>query len=690
MSARSTPWKLLSLVVLAACSGGGGGGGVDATAVDAEPDAPVDAAVDAPVDAPPPPTPVPFDPELGHQTVITGLQRTATRALSVDSSGHWALWNLGTRALVAKGDRACPVGQACREPAALLAGDTVLVRGMPNLEVRSATTGALLASIPSQVGLDTPGSGLALDGSYVWATTTAAVRAWSPAGLPRVEVTGNYLGSSVFAAASELRITRGPAGAALVERIALATGARTTLAPDGVFAFWFPDGARFVTTSSNLVRVYDAAGVPLSAAVLPTVSGLDGQGDRLWYRTRDNFNEVLHVHQASNLAAAPTPIAIPLDAIVVNAPGALGVLDSFYGRFDTVALDTLATTRVEGLPCGLVAFGAGGGAWMVGTLRGAVLTGLGATVERPLARGELTALSGTVGGLAAVATAAGQVELVEVDDTPMAVRTLPYQTSHVELSTDGSTLVVTEDLTSLSCRPSLPVRVVATASAAVLHQWPYPAYDTSGFTDVSVARTALTVAHLLFEGGGYTRTLTTSTGTVLPAYGPPLAFGSSGMSGLLLFSPGGQRAASVGSYVSIDQAFTQLFDAGAQRAIVDGFPLGWLDDDRLLLVRYVRNGNQYVPTTTVRQVDGTVLATPAVPELNPYLGDSLARVRGHITPVGQGQFYARRKNAVYDLATAAQVWSGPSATSSRQLSEPAGDHVLYVAGTAVQVVRFRP
>lgn len=687
---------LLVMLLATACSGDGAGAVVDAADPDAAtddagPDAALDAAVDAAPDAAAPPVPVPLFLELGHQTGLTSLQRTATRALSVDAGGHWALWDLGARALIAKGDRACPVSQACQQPAALLADDTVLVRGMPDLEVRSAATGAVLATITTTAALDTPGSGVADDGSYVWAATTTSLRAWTPAGFPKVNVAGNYLVSQVHAAPTELRIGAGPAGVDRIERVAVANGARTTSLHDGTFARWFHDGARFLTTSGNLVRVYAATGAAVSATVLPAVTDLDAEADRVWIRTRDNFNDVLNVYRASDLTAAPTLIPIPLSAEIIAAPGAVGVLHPTYGSFDAVALVTLAVTHVDGLPCGLGAFGAGAaGGWMVGTGAGAVLTGSGAALDPPLARGKLTSVSGTVGGLAAVASAAGIIELVEVDDTPMVVRTLPYLASHVELSTDGATLVATEDLPNGSCRPALPLRVIATATGAVLHQWPYPGLGDAGLLEVSVARTALTLAHYQFVGGALTKILTTATGVVLPSYGPPLTSDLQGIGGLLLFAPGGQRAASLASYATIDQAFTYLYDAGVQRAIIDGVPLGWLDDDRLLVARYARAGNQYVlMSTTVRAPDGAVVATLPLPDLA-ITGSLSARVRGQVTPVGQGQLYARRKNAVYDPATGAQVWAGPFNAQGDAATDAAGDHVLYVSGTAIQVARFRP
>lgn len=692
MTSLSLPPRwLAAIIAVAACSGPGPGASPDAAGPDAagpdaaDPDAAMDAALDAAVDAAPDapdPVPMPLDLELGHQAGVTSIQRTATRVLTVDPGHHWALWDPTTRALIAKGDRACPVSQGCQEPAALLAGDTVLIRGVPTLEVRSATTGQVLAAIPSQVGLDTPGSGIASDGSYVWANTTAWVRAWSPTGVNRVDVAGNYLASKPAGAPGELRIGAGPAGVGRLERIDVATGARTTALHDGTFLAWSSDGARFVTTTGNLVRVYDGTGALVSSGVLPTLTELGTRGDRLWVRSHPGPDDALDVYPASNLAATPTRITITNGATVVDTPEALGVLFPTGGSLDAISLATLAVTHVGGLPCGLTTFAGGASGWLVGTAGGAVLTGAGSSLGPPLARGKLTSISGTVGGLAAIASAAGIVELVAVSDTPMVVRTLPYRSSRVELSTDGATLVVADDLASGGCQPALPLRVIATASGAVLHQWPYPTTATSQLVDIGVARSALVIAHYLYDATArtYTRLLTTAAGATLPSYGPPITVDVfTGMGGLLAFAPAGQRAASHPAYASLDQAFTYLYDGGVQRAIVDGVERGWLDDDRVLIARYVRAGSQTVlSSTTVRSVDGTVVATPPLPEL-----------AGAITPVGLGQLYAPGRNVVYDATTGAAVWTGPPAWSA-SARQAAGDHVLYVSGTALVVERFRP
>ena len=407
MTSLSLPPRwLAAIIAVAACSGPGPGASPDAAGPDAagpdaaDPDAAMDAALDAAVDAAPDapdPVPMPLDLELGHQAGVTSIQRTATRVLTVDPGHHWALWDPTTRALIAKGDRACPVSQGCQEPAALLAGDTVLIRGVPTLEVRSATTGQVLAAIPSQVGLDTPGSGIASDGSYVWANTTAWVRAWSPTGVNRVDVAGNYLASKPAGAPGELRIGAGPAGVGRLERIDVATGARTTALHDGTFLAWSSDGARFVTTTGNLVRVYDGTGALVSSGVLPTLTELGTRGDRLWVRSHPGPDDALDVYPASNLAATPTRITITNGATVVDTPEALGVLFPTGGSLDAISLATLAVTHVGGLPCGLTTFAGGASGWLVGTAGGAVLTGAGSSLGPPLARGKLTSISGTVG-----------------------------------------------------------------------------------------------------------------------------------------------------------------------------------------------------------------------------------------------------------------------------------------------------
>ena len=98
---------------------------------------------------------------------------------------------------------------------------------------------------------------LAADGSYVVTATDRQLTAWSTSGAVLFTRKANYLDSSVFAAAGELRIGAGPAGDHVIETIAVPTGlARLSLPIPGMFLAWNEDGEGFAAGSGDEVMLY--------------------------------------------------------------------------------------------------------------------------------------------------------------------------------------------------------------------------------------------------------------------------------------------------------------------------------------------------------------------------------------------------------------------------------------------------
>jgi hypothetical protein len=282
------------------------------------------------------------------------------------------------------------------------------------------------------------------------------------------------------------------------------------------------------------------------------------------------------------------------------------------------------------------------------------------------------------------------VYLLQVDDTPTVIRELPYRSSHVELSNDAATLVVAGYLDSAQFRNDRSVRAIDTATGAVTRTWPYVWSDDAPlFFELSLARDGLTICHVVMQWNGMQwmsmRTLTTIDGTVLPDYGPPLTFDLNGTQGPHLFSPSGARAAITSAYADIGNAVTMLYQGGVLVNAVDGAALGWLADDRVLVGRYAPTTGQFLGNT-IYSPNGTVIATPPLPDLRPREIIS-ARVRGNVSPAGGNDIYARSQNAVYDVTTGALVWQGPLGSVG---GAAAGDHVVYSLGTRVVIERFRP
>ena len=116
---------------------------------------------------------------------------------------------------LAEGESPCINNCIDRALAVDLAGNTVVTEVDTGLEIRDAADGHLIAFVAG----DFAWWQLARDGSHVAAGTSNELRVWSRAGTAIVNRGGPYHQARAFAAAGELRIVRGPAGANVVETV---------------------------------------------------------------------------------------------------------------------------------------------------------------------------------------------------------------------------------------------------------------------------------------------------------------------------------------------------------------------------------------------------------------------------------------------------------------------------------------
>jgi len=269
-------------------------------------------------------------------------------------------------------DICSPIGLCTVEGA--LAGPTLVIRQRTWWNTYSSVDGALIAHLDIAPGFATAWT-LAIDGSYLLFTGTEGVQAITPQGMTLFTRAGDYLtaaqGSSYFAGPNEVRVANGPAGAQVIENIAVPSGAATTSpAYAGNFAGWFLDGEKFLSTAGNTVRVYSSGAVQLDRASLPSIDGLAGSGE--WYWTSKNTTQVYRVGSAGVAAATyanahafsiidlsdPTGLIVaspalnglsevqPLDGNQVYAPIENTIFDMSTG--DAVSI-SLAPTQFSGL-----------------------------------------------------------------------------------------------------------------------------------------------------------------------------------------------------------------------------------------------------------------------------------------------------------------------------------------------------
>ncbi len=602
--------------------------------------------------------------ELGHADSLNLLRLTDQRALSLDASAHWVLWDFASGDQLASGDNPC-VPAPCAQPMdrADLAMQTVVIRTASGLEIRDALDGAIKATISTTANW----WALAKDGGYVAAGTAQGLTLWSPTGQELATRPGDYSVAVVFAAPAELRVARGAAGANVIEYVVPATGVSTTsLAFQGNFHSWFRDGERFLSNLSTAVRAYSRTGTQQDIAVLPSINDLGGTGDHFWVRQ-----------------------AGALDVYTVGSSGSPSASYSLgsLGQFE-VSGTTLATWRygepevtivdlAAGLSPGvdvdlpiayLKAFAATApDRWIIGNRSGVLADGSNPTL-RYLALGAARSIAGSAARFA-VATSSGVIKYF--DSTTLEEQgTISFSSSDLELSGDGSVLAALANTSDAQYSADRSVKVFSLPSGTTVRSIDYtysPGSQYSEQISLSASGVALGLAVASNDSTMFWVTGTDGAPAMLPQTLPR----SSLYSPELFISPNAMIAA-ISTGIQDDDTVTHLMVGQGFRSVVPGVVRGWIDDTRFLTSIYQNERSPGISSflhSAVFDTDGNRLSTTSLPDV------------GSILPVTSDLIYSPRTNTIYSLSTGAPVWT--SAAASRQTGAVAGTSVVFASGTKV-------
>jgi hypothetical protein len=544
-------------------------------------------------------------------------------------------------------------------------------------------------------GIPGVSTGVASDGSYVWAKTNTALNIWRPDGTILVGIAGSYGLADIFAAPGELRIARGPAEG-MIETIRVPSGARTLVPYDGVFHSWFLDGARFLAFADGTYRAVNLDG---TLAGRGSIGGhrIVGQGDHVWVYSEPGANR-LDIYNVATFERAQT-YTFGASTQLYASGRTIAVADTNTSTMSVIHLEpvinvsppiTLPVTSIRSYATD----DDDDDRWLIGNAAGVVLPGAGTTPAAPLSKGIALSASGTVGGTAAIATGVGSIYLLAVGEPTTVIRTLPQSSDHVELTTDGMQLLAGPNFEfDAFFTHDFALRLYDVATGSLIRSWPYQQADVPAFRGYSLARTGLVMAHYFAIWPGYVRRLLRTDGTALPDYGEPFSMDPIYFYGVHRFSPDGRRAALCAAS-ELPVATTTIYRDAAATRMVDGVVLGWLSDDRVLVARYAPSVTTPPPLvgTTIYDDEGEAVAIPPLPDLFPHSRPERG-LPPAIYPAGGGLIYSPVRNAVYDPVTAALLWQGPvddplSPVRTRGLTT-AGDFVLYVRGATIFVERFR-
>ncbi len=594
--------------------------------------------------------------DLGHTTELDSLARSGDRVLSHEGIGErWILWDTTTRTGVASG-MSHPFGYVG------IKKNLVVIQAPTGLELRDAATGQLQASIAG-APISFAQIGIADDGSYAWAAMVGGgLAAWSAQGTQLVNVTGDYSNASIFAAPTELRVAKGPAGVNRIESIALGGGA-ATLSPvfSQGFHSWMLDGERFFAVVGNAVFIFSKNATLVASAVLPTTEQLGGTGDYFWTFPSFVLGYPLRIYK---VGSGDTPIAThacTASTRLFPSKQGIGLSDYGPGQFDIVHFDPQATKETVTVPypyLSAIALDDVTG-WTVSNRNGVILqhgSSQNPQDEGTLGCGRVFDMAGTQTGRAAVTIASNRVLILDMNAGGVIENVLPLWAEKVGISDDGSVLATWEGGERAQYFPWFHVTTYALPAGTEQHVFPESWWFSLsrdgtriGFTErVPVTR------HVMDING--TTTFFDDISGVMPSPQP---------------SPNGANIAVPAGPVST-LAATYLYQAnplGGAPMLVNSVPgnlVGWINDDRLLVYTMKSNDKIGLPDvydkSIVYDALGNAVATPAIP----------VRIF-QLEVASVSAIYSPDKGAVYDWTTGATLWTNPLTST---MSAAAGSQVV--------------
>lgn len=541
--------------------------------------------------------------DLGHDAAIATIRTNGTSFLSVDSTGHWNLWDYATGDRIASGDLYCiPTCGSGGIPTHLadMAGNTVVLATANGLETLSATSGQVLGTITTTPSWWT----LSSDGNYLAAGSSAGLSLWSSSGTPITSFSGDYSSANAFATPSQLQVADGPAGQNIIQTIAVPGGGSTNgPAFNGTFSSWFLDGSRFITTAGTTALVYSAASAQQAAITIPSsTSRIVGQGNWVWTvspGTLDVFpiatgsTPTTSYSVSNNTAEIPSALTIALN----DGTGTLSVVDlsgASPAKADyTLPMPTRTTSAYAATSASQWIFGNFWGVLLDGArLRGTPRYFDLGTAWSIAASWSYTANKGSI----AVATASGQIVYFDASGLSQEGE-IAYRASNVLLSSDGTALVAAGDQKDAQYNDDASVNVYSLPGGSQVYSWPY-SFSSGGNLplEISLSASGAVLGQLLLNQTSsplaFTQQANPTTGgtaifsTAFTTYPfPP-------QTPTVLVSPNGTLiATSTGIPTSGVNPGANILQNGTVETAVTGLPIGWIDDGDLLVNIYKQTGS---------------------------------------------------------------------------------------------------
>lgn len=630
--------------------------------------------------------------DLGHANQIEAIRMIPNRVLSVDTLGHWVLWDYSSSKMLAAGDGS--PAQISQRTVVLnlqqidMAGSVFAVEVPNGLQIFSTSDGHPSATLPypglgvlpSDGGTE-PWWQLALDGSYLTIGSSSGLSIYSPAGKLLASKPGDYSSAQTVSAPAGVQVALGPAGPSVIETISIADGSSTVSPPfSGQFHSWFTDGGRFLTNEQNTVWTYSAAGQQQAVLSVPSIDFLAGEGNWIVAYGANTVNYPLAIYPIGSATPALTWSGGASSTAVLSG-NTLAVQSYGAGKLSLFDLSGSTPTRTDySDPLAyLTAYASdSSGHWIIGNQHGALVDGASlATTARPFGFGQAWSIAGS-SSVAAVSTASGKIPLIN-SATAAIDGAIDFPASKVSLSSDGNTLAAMSDAIDSQYEPDRTLNLYSLSIQRVIQSFPYTYQDEAPFQPFLVDFTlsnegnfiAQTLVRLQTPTPVWKREIAPLTGSPIIWSDSPATVAPPGSSSAapILLSPDGTLADVYAG--GADASYTtNIYQHGTLITAISGIPVGWIDNNRILVNQYTAaaGGTQYAGAV-IYDSTGVRLATPALPELK------------SIQTVTPDSVYDPSHNAIYSLTTGQPTWT--AAYPGSGLGAVAGPHVFYEAGHTI-------
>jgi hypothetical protein len=620
---------------------------------------------------------------LGLSATVTTLRYVNSSVLSQDATGQWLLQDFTTGTIVASGTGGGPQLASGTGSYVDLENNVMIDEASAGLEVRSATSGQVLATIayPAQVSWIL----LATDGSYIAAGSPTALTAWSTSGAVLFNVSGDYSKAATFAAPAQVQVALGPSGQNVIQTITVPGGSSTVSSPfQGVFNTWFVDGQRFLTNENTAVWTYSSSAVQENLVTVSTVAGLTGQGNWFWTFCSDLCNgpvgEIYVYQVGANAGPALSTGGFGIDSTAIPSGNTIGVLASGQGQLTIIDLSGAAPVESApySIPYAYLSDYAAESAsnWLVGNEHGVVFDGtsLGGT-PRSLTLGTTWSVAAGT-SYVSIATASGTIVYFNASDDSQA-GTISFSSSALAASADGTVLAAAQDSIDAQYEPTGALNI----------------YSLPSGTQTNTLATGYVSSIALSETGAILGESVTaapngcSVEVIATAGGAPILCASSGL--LAGLSPDGALVA-VSSLAPcgtttqpLSSIATNIYNNGSLVTAAAGSAAGWLDNNRFVVNTYAYQGPGgmagILPNgAVIFNASGNQMA--AVPSLQCV--DAFQVVSSSTNSV-----YDPTLNQIESLTSGAVSWkSGDSNTvggSSATRAGVTGSQVIFASGNLV-------